>query len=87
MEEFPSHNDWRRTIMAAVSTCGKAIFYTGMTLILCIIPWYFISDLKFQAQMGFFLAMLLFLNVILALTLHPLLLFIIKPKFVTKRAG
>ena len=81
-EEFPSINDWRDTIMAVVRTSGKAVVYTGLTLILAILPWYFISALKFQAQMGFFLSMLLIINVVLAITLHPLLITIIKPAFI-----
>jgi predicted RND superfamily exporter protein len=84
IEEYQNCKDWSQTIITAVSTCGKAIVYTGLTLILAIIPWYFLSDLKFQAQMGFFLSMLLFINVVLALTFHPILLMWIKPKFVTR---
>ena len=62
----------------------KPIFI--LTIVLAIIPWYFISELKFQAQMGFFLSMLLLANVILAVTLHPLLINIIKPRFVARPA-
>jgi len=87
VEEFPKYNDWTQTIIVSVSTCGKAIVYTGLTLVLAIIPWYFLCELKFQAQMGFFLSMLLLINVILALTLHPLLILLIKPKFMTRGAS
>jgi predicted RND superfamily exporter protein len=45
--------------------------------------WWFISDMKFQAEVGFFLAMIMGVNVILALTLHPLLIYLIKPKFIS----
>jgi predicted RND superfamily exporter protein len=55
-------------------------------MVLPIMSWYFISDLKFQAQMGIFLAMILTTNVILSITLHPLMLYVIKPKFITRRA-
>jgi len=41
--------------------------------------------MKFQAQVGFFLAMIMATNVVLCLTLHPLLLYIIKPKFISRR--
>jgi predicted RND superfamily exporter protein len=84
MEEYPVHKDWTKTIMASVSTCGEAILYTGLVIILAVIPWYFISPLKFQAQMGFFLAMMMGINLILALTLHPLMLLVIKPRFVQR---
>ena len=87
IEEYPHHNDWVETVMKAVGTAGKGIVFTGITLILPIITWYFISELKFQAQMGFFLSMLLFTNMIAAFTLHPLLIVMIKPRFMQKGAA
>jgi predicted RND superfamily exporter protein len=87
MEEFPHQDGWVNTIMMAVRTSGKAVVYTGLTLILAIIPWYFLSNLKFQAQMGFFLSMLLLANVVLAITLHPLLIYLIKPRFIKRKVS
>jgi hypothetical protein len=37
--------------------------------------------------MGFFLSMLLFTNMIAAFTLHPLLIVMIKPRFMQKGAA
>jgi hypothetical protein len=85
-EEFPRTREWMECIMMAVRTSGKAVIFTGLTVILPIITWYVISDLKFQAQMGLFLAMIMGTNVILALTLHPLLLYVIKPRFISRKA-
>jgi predicted RND superfamily exporter protein len=85
-EEFSLQGgDWNKTITQAVCTCGKAVVFTGLTVILPIITWYFFSDMKFQAQVGFFLAMIMGTNVILTLTLHPLLIYIIKPKCLAKK--
>jgi predicted RND superfamily exporter protein len=81
IEEYPRCQDWQMTVLTAVRTAGKGIFFTGITLILPILTWYFISALKFQAQMGFFLSMLLFVNMVAALTLHPLMILLFKPKF------
>ncbi|MBT8342103.1 MAG: MMPL family transporter [Desulfatitalea sp.] len=87
-EEFHAQgSDWYNTIIQSVCTCGKAVVFTGLTIILPIISWYLFSDMKFQAQVGFFLAMIMGTNVVLTLTLHPLLIYIIKPKFITKRGG
>ena len=60
---------WHDAIVKAVRTSGKAVVLTGMTMVLPITVWYFISDLKFQAQMGIFLAMILTTNV--SLGHHP----------------
>ena len=45
IEEFPHQEGWMDTILVAVRTSGKAVVYTGLTLILAIIPWYFIYPL------------------------------------------
>ncbi|MBI5420063.1 MAG: MMPL family transporter [Deltaproteobacteria bacterium] len=85
MEEFPVQNgDWTATIMQSVCTCGKAVVYTGITVILPILTWYFFSDMKFQAEVGFFLSLIMAANVVLTLTLHPLMIYIFKPKFISQ---
>jgi len=83
-EEFPLQGgDWEKTIIQSVCTCGKAIFYSGITIVLPIITWYFFSDMKFQGQVGFFLAIVMGANTIFAVTMHALLIYIIKPKFIS----
>ncbi len=85
MEEFPRENgNWDATISQCVCTCGKAVVYTGVTVILPIITWWFFSDMKFQAEVGFFLSLIMGINVILAMTLHPLMIYLIKPKFISR---
>jgi hypothetical protein len=64
-------------------TCGKAVVYTGMTIVFPIITWYFLSDMKFQAQVGFFLSMIMITNVLLTLVFHPMVIYF-KPKFISK---
>jgi hypothetical protein len=85
IDEFSRQDGWESTIMTAVRTSGKAVVYTGLTMILPIMTWYYISDLKFQAQMGVFLSMIIGANVIFAVTLHPLLIYVIKPAFIVKK--
>lgn len=86
-EEFSLQNgDWYGTIIQSICTCGKAVVYTGITVILPILTWYFFSDMKFQAEVGFFLSMIMGVNVILTLTLHPLMIYIIKPRFISRGA-
>lgn len=86
-DEYVVTRDWTKTIFMSVSTTGKAVVYTGLTMFAALLPWYFLSGLKFQAQMGVFLAVVFGMNVILALTLHPLLLYAIKPKFIARNAA
>jgi flagellar biosynthesis protein FliP len=51
-------------------------------VLLAILPWYFLSELKFLADMGLLLVMVMLINMIVALVLVPLLVWLIKPKFV-----
>lgn len=88
IEEFPrQQGDWVATIMQSICTCGKAVVYTGLTVILPILTWFFFSDMKFQAEVGFFLTLIMGINVILTMTLHPLLIYVVKPRFISKGAN
>jgi hypothetical protein len=81
----PTDEQWIEVITRAVRTSGKAVILTGLTVVLPISVWYFISDMKFQAQVGLFLAMILSANVVFAVTLHPLMLYMIKPRFIRRQ--
>lgn len=87
VEEYPRCKDFKETIMVSTRTTGEAIVYTGLTIVLPVLTWYFISGLKFQAEMGFFLAMIMTTNMIASLTVHPLLIWIIKPKFIRRQSS
>lgn len=81
-EEYQEHEDYGLGIVAAVATTGKAIFFTATIVLLGILPWYFMSELKFLADMGLLLVMVMLINMVIALIVVPLLVFLIKPKFV-----
>ena len=83
-EEFAlMSGDWNEVIIQSMCTCGKAVIYTGLTIIVPIITWYFFSDMKFQAQVGFYLSMIMGTNVILTLVFHPMVIYF-KPKFISR---
>ncbi|MDZ4078442.1 efflux RND transporter permease subunit [Hydrocarboniphaga sp.] len=84
-EEY-SHQgeDWGRAISEAMTTTGKAIMFTATIMLIGILPWYFLSDLKFMADMGLLLAAIMLINMVLALIVLPLLVWLIKPRFVTR---
>lgn len=72
------------TVLTAVRTTGKAIFFTATTMITGVIFWYFLSSLRFQAEMGLLLAIIMFLNMVGALLLIPSIIYVFKPKFISK---
>jgi predicted RND superfamily exporter protein len=81
-EEYQVLRSYERAITNAVRTTGRAIFFTGTTLLVGVIPWYFLSDLRFQADMGLLIGYLMLINMVIAIVLVPLLIYIIQPKFV-----
>ncbi|MEW6440270.1 MAG: MMPL family transporter [bacterium] len=85
--QTPTFEQWIAVIRRAVRTSGKAVILTGLTVVLPISAWYFVSDMKFQAQVGLFLALILSANVLFAITLHPLMLYLIRPKFIVRHGS
>jgi uncharacterized protein len=84
-EEFTGQgHDWGKAITAALTTTGKAIMFTATIMLIGILPWYFLSDLKFMADMGLLLVAIMLINMVLALVVLPLLVWVIKPKFAAR---
>jgi predicted RND superfamily exporter protein len=82
-EEHQAHaSNWGLTLTAALTTTGRAILFTSTIMLIGILPWYFLSALKFMADMGLLLALTLTSNMVLALIVLPLLVWLVKPVFV-----
>ncbi len=84
-EEYHVHKDWGLTLMAALTTTGKAIMFTATIMLIGILPWYFLSALKFLADMGLLLVLTMVINMIIALIVVPLLIWLVKPRFVLRK--
>ncbi len=82
-DEYGVFHDLNKAIESAMLTTGKAVIYLSTTLTVGIFFWV-ISPLMFQAMMGLFLAIVLFLNMLGALLLVPSIVVLLKPKFLTK---
>jgi len=81
-EEYQVTDEYSYTVAAnAVKTTGKAIFFTATTMVVGVIFWYFFSSMKFQAEMGLLLAIIMFINMLGALVVIPTMVYIFKPKF------
>jgi uncharacterized protein len=68
----------------ATATTGKAIIFTATTMVASTIFWWF-SDLKFQAEMGLLLALLMVFNTFGGLVIVPAWMKIIRPGFLLRR--
>lgn len=75
-DELKLHKDMKLAIRQAIATTGRAVVVTGFTVIIGIVFWYF-SAIRFQAEMGFLLAFLLFVNVFGAMLLIPAITYLI----------
>lgn len=79
-EELDAGHQLYEAIKEAISTSGNAVFVTAVTMIIPLAPWFFLSEMKFQAEMGMLLGLVLFLNMLGAIVLVPALLLEFKPK-------
>ena len=70
-------------LMRTIMSYSKSIIYIAGTLVLGLLVWA-LSPLKFQAQMGIMLAVVLFFNCLGAVFLVPVLILMFKPKFLTR---
>jgi predicted RND superfamily exporter protein len=68
----------------ATATTGKAIIFTATTMVAGTIFWWF-SALKFQAEMGLLLALLMLFNTFGGLVIVPAWVKILNPRFLTER--
>jgi predicted RND superfamily exporter protein len=70
----------------ATATTGKAIIFTATTMLAGTLFWWF-SDLKFQAEMGLLLALLMIFNTFGGLVLVPAWIKVVRPRFLTERVA
>jgi len=83
LEEREKAEDLNTAIINTITTNGKAIIIIATTLTVGLGFWLF-SPLKFQAEMGVLLALVLFFNMLGALLLVPSIIAVIKPSFADK---
>ena len=72
--------DFSGAAIRAFNTSGIAIIVTAMTMILPLLSWYVLSPIRFQAEMGLLLAIILAFNMIGAITIVPAAIKILKPR-------
>jgi len=74
-------HDLDEAIRIAITTTGMAVFFTGSTLVGGIIFWYFISSLRFAADMSLLMSIVLGANMVGAMLLVPSMTSLFKPSF------
>ncbi len=85
-EEYTAQGeDLHKALVAALTTTGKAIMFTATIMLIGIVPWYFLSDLKFMADMGLLLVIVMVINMALSLIVLPTIVWFTKPKFLARQ--
>ncbi len=74
---------WEKGIVDGVQSTGRAVFYQAVMMSSSVFFWWF-SPLRFQAEMGLLLAILMSVNMLVGVLLLPALLHMFKPKFMTR---
>jgi hypothetical protein len=84
IDAFDEGRDLDEAVDYATATTGKAIIFTATTMVAGTIFWWF-SHLKFQAEMGLLLALLMVFNTFGGLVLVPAWMKLVRPNFLLKR--
>jgi predicted RND superfamily exporter protein len=85
-EEISESDDFVKGYVKALATSGRAVLFTGLTMtggLLTLV----LSEMRFQAILGSMLSVVVMANTIIALLFFPVLLSVIKPKFLFKKEG
>lgn len=80
IEEYAVCRDFDEANRRALLTTGKAVFFTGTTLVASVILWVFFP-MKFQAEMALLLGLILLFHVVGALVFIPAAVSLLKPRF------
>jgi uncharacterized protein len=80
VEEYAEVKDFDKANERALLTTGRAIFFTGTTLVASVALWIFFP-MRFQAEMALLLSLILIFHVIGALIFIPAAVSLLKPRF------
>ena len=84
VDTYDELGDLDAAVDYATATTGKAIIFTASTMMAGTVFWWF-SELKFQAEMGFLLAALMLFNTFGGLVVVPAFVKVLRPSFFIKR--
>jgi predicted RND superfamily exporter protein len=83
LEEIRRLGDLRAAVREALTTSGKAVTFTALSMTLSTALWS-LSNIRFNAEMGLLLAMWMAISYLGSVTLLPALLVLLPPRFMTR---
>jgi predicted RND superfamily exporter protein len=86
IEEIRVRGDLNDSVREAIVTSGKAVTFTAVTMVISTVFW-MTSHIRFNAEMGLLLAIWMGISYVGSLTLTPVLMVLMKPRFVVREAN
>jgi uncharacterized protein len=83
IEELAAGHDLKGSTYIALITSGKAVAFTALTLVASVLFWYW-SSIRFDAEMGLLLAVWMFVSMLGAMTILPVLIVTFDPAFIRR---
>ena len=80
-EELFKEYDLVKALAKSLSSAGRGVFVTCVTLTVAVVFWIF-SSLRFQAEMGLLIGIWLFISAMTSLFVMPSIVYVFKPEFV-----
>ncbi|MGO9452383.1 MAG: efflux RND transporter permease subunit [Candidatus Binataceae bacterium] len=81
IEELAFGKDITDATYNSLVTSGKAVAFTALTLVASVLFWYW-SSIRFDAEMGLLLAVWMFVSMLGAMTILPVLIVMFNPQFI-----
>ncbi len=81
IEELALGRELKDATYTALVTSGKAVAFTALTLVASVLFWYW-SSIRFDAEMGLLLAVWMFVSMLGAMTILPVLIVTFNPAFI-----
>lgn len=82
-EEMQQVKDWGKAVQNTIATTGSAVFASIIVLLASFIPL-LLTNLANTWALGIFISWALIIDVILALTIIPIVVYYLKPKYIFK---
>ena len=83
IEELAVGAEIKEATYRALITSGKAVAFTALTLVASVLFWYW-SSIRFDAEMGLLLAVWMFVSMLGAMTILPVLIVTFNPGFIRR---
>jgi predicted RND superfamily exporter protein len=83
IEELALGRELKDATYTALITSGKAVAFTALTLVASVLFWYW-SSIRFDAEMGLLLAVWMFVSMLGAMTILPVLIVTFDPAFIRR---